>query len=68
MRIVVRGDLDKVFYPHSDTYGAAAELETLRLLIVLAIVYDLDINLYDVTQAYLQAILPECVNLVSDQT
>ncbi|KAK3245921.1 hypothetical protein CYMTET_44532, partial [Cymbomonas tetramitiformis] len=59
MRCTTRGDLDKSYYSDFDVFAPTANLHTFRLLMTLCIIHGCVPYHYDVSQAFLQAPIPE---------
>ncbi|KAK3251330.1 hypothetical protein CYMTET_39349 [Cymbomonas tetramitiformis] len=59
MRCTTRGDLDKSYYSDFDVFAPTANLHTFRLLMTLCILHGCMPYHYDVSQAFLQAPIPE---------
>ncbi|KAK3233976.1 hypothetical protein CYMTET_55755 [Cymbomonas tetramitiformis] len=59
MRCTTRGDLDKSYYSDFDVFAPTANLHTFRLLMTLCILHGCMPYHYDVSQAFLQARVPE---------
>ncbi|KAK3255566.1 hypothetical protein CYMTET_35255 [Cymbomonas tetramitiformis] len=59
MRCTTRGDLDKSYYSDFGVFAPTANLHTFRLLMALCILHSCIPYHYDVSQAFLQAPIPE---------
>ncbi|KAK3242157.1 hypothetical protein CYMTET_48129 [Cymbomonas tetramitiformis] len=58
-RCTTRGDMDRTFYEEAETFAPTPQLTTFRLLLALCLTHRLMPYHYDVSQAFLQALIPE---------
>ncbi|KAK3267784.1 hypothetical protein CYMTET_23682 [Cymbomonas tetramitiformis] len=58
-RCTTRGDMDRTFYDEAETFAPTPQLTTFRLLLALCLKHRLMPYHYDVSQAFLQALIPE---------
>eukprot|EP00854_Cymbomonas_tetramitiformis_P014045 gene14045-biopygen14461 len=59
VRLTSRGDMDRKYYDEHDTFAPTPQLSTFRLLMVLCCLHHLMPYHYDISQAFLQALIPE---------
>ncbi|KAK3235232.1 hypothetical protein CYMTET_54558 [Cymbomonas tetramitiformis] len=58
-RCTTRGDMDRTFYEEAETFAPTPQLTTFRLLLALCLTHRLMPYHYDVSRAFLQALIPE---------
>eukprot|EP00854_Cymbomonas_tetramitiformis_P014303 gene14303-biopygen14745 len=59
VRLTSKGDMDRKYYDERDTFAPTPQLSTFRLLMALCCLHHLMPYHYDVSQAFLQALIPE---------
>ena len=59
VRCTTRGDMDRTFYEEAETFAPTPQLTTFRLFLALCLIHQLMPYHYDVSQAFLQAPIPE---------
>ena len=64
-RLVVKGFMQKYGIDYNETYAPVMKYDSLRLLLSIATILDLELKQFDVDNAFLNAILNEEINFLS---